>query len=144
MSPSIWFDDLPVVGRLSPEYAATKLREVGEDEEAARLEESSREGTAVEKSPGGLQAWWLFQDRPWQHTAHAFGYLALSAPGTELRPIQHAGNIEPDLALQNSRITITLDRLRVADYPGRGTHRILFDFAAQNQVPGGVEPLHFN
>ena len=34
--------------------------------------------------------------------------------------------------------------LRVADYPGGGTHRILFDFYARNQVPGASEDLHFN
>jgi hypothetical protein len=32
----------------------------------------------------------------------------------------------------------------VAAYPGGGTHHILFDFHAQNQVPGQVEDLHFN
>ena len=32
----------------------------------------------------------------------------------------------------------------MADYPGGGTHRVLFDFYAQNQVPGSVEHLHFN
>ena len=32
----------------------------------------------------------------------------------------------------------------MADYPGGGTHRVLFDFYAQNQVPGNVEHLHFN
>jgi hypothetical protein len=32
----------------------------------------------------------------------------------------------------------------VADYPGSGTHRILFDFYAQNQVSSGIEHLHFN
>ena len=88
--------------------------------------------------------WWPFQDRPWQHTAHAFGHLAPAPPGTTPRPIQHAGNIPADPSLRNARLKITLDRLRVADYPGRGTHRILFDFAAQNQVPGTVEYLHFN
>src|SRR5687767_1423121 len=36
------------------------------------------------------------------------------------------------------------NRLRVADYPGSGTHRILFDFYARNQVPGFGEDLHFN
>jgi hypothetical protein len=34
--------------------------------------------------------------------------------------------------------------LRVADYPGGGTHRVLFDFYARNQVPGTSEDLHFN
>lgn len=49
-----------------------------------------------------------------------------------------------DLTLKNARVNIALDRLRIADYPGRGTHRILFDFYAQNQVPGNIEHLHFN
>ncbi|HKV12230.1 MAG TPA: hypothetical protein VJ725_29060, partial [Thermoanaerobaculia bacterium] len=87
---------------------------------------------------------WPFQDRPWQHTAHAFGHLAPAVPGGDLLPIRHAGNIEPDVSLRSARIKITLSGLRVADYPGRGTHRILFDFYAENQVPGGPEPLHFN
>ena len=49
-----------------------------------------------------------------------------------------------DASLKNARIKITLDRLRVASYPGGGLHRVLFDFYAQNQVPGGAEDLHFN
>lgn len=31
----------------------------------------------------------------------------------------------------------------MARYPGRGTHRILFDFYVQNEVPGAVEDVHF-
>lgn len=58
--------------------------------------------------------------------------------------INHAGNIKPDPSLKNSRIKITLDRLRVFDYPGNGIHHILFDFYAQNQVQGQTEHLHFN
>jgi hypothetical protein len=41
-------------------------------------------------------------------------------------------------------VKIALNQLRVADYPGGGTHRVLFDFYARNQVPGGTEELHFN
>ena len=140
MTTSTWFDNLLVLGKLPPEQAAARLREVGEDEAAAACEAVS----AVTRSTFGTSQWWRFQDRPWQHTAHAFGYLAPAAPGSERLPIHHAGNITADPALKNSRIKITLDRLRVADYPGRGTHRILFDFYAQNQVPGNVEHLHFN
>ena len=58
--------------------------------------------------------------------------------------IQHAGQIEADKSLQNARIRITLDRLRAANYPGSGIHRILFDFYAQNQLDSDVEHLHFN
>ena len=56
----------------------------------------------------------------------------------------HAGNIAPDEALKGARIRVTLDGLRVADYPGRGRHRVLFDFAARNQTDQGAEQLHFN
>ena len=89
------------------------------------------------------------KEKSYLHTAHAFGYLAPAPPGDAKLPIRHAGNIAADPSLRGTkekpvRITIRLDFLRMADYPGGGTHRILFDFYAQNQVPGNFEPLHFN
>jgi hypothetical protein len=143
MSAARWFDDLPVLGKLPPEEAAAKLRELGESGAASALESASLEKMPTRGQFGG-RWYWPFQDKPWQHTAHAFGYLAPSPPGNDYLPIHHAGNIASDPTLKNSRIKITLDRLRVAEYPGSGTHRILFDFYAQNQVPGNVEHLHFN
>src|SRR5437763_122727 len=138
MSASRWFDDLPVLGKLPPEEAAAKLREVGENITALALE-STPKGVVRGPSTYGVRGLWPFQDKPWQYTAHAFGYLAPAPPGNQPLPIQHAGNIAADQTLKNSRIKITLDRLRVAGYPGGGTHRILFDFYAQNQLPGNVE-----
>jgi hypothetical protein len=144
MKTSVWFDDVPVLGKLPPGRAAEKLREVGEVGAAEAVEEAAVEGAAVRTFGKSAASWWPFGDKAWQHTAHAFGYLAPAAPGVELLPIRHAGNIEADASLKDARIKITLDRLRVADYPGGGTHRVLFDFYAQNQLPGNVEHLHFN
>jgi hypothetical protein len=145
MTTPTWFDDLPVIGRLPPEAAAAKLREVGDSEAADALESPSgaEKGGATYR---GLERLWPFQDKPWQHTAHAFGYLAPIQPGSGPQPIQYAGNPTPapKASLKDARIKITLDGLRVAAYPGGGTHRVLFDFYAQNQVPGNVEHLHFN
>jgi hypothetical protein len=92
----------------------------------------------------GFGNWWPFGDKPWHHAAHTFGYIAPAPPQSAALPIQHAGNIAPDHTLKNSRIKITLDGLRVADYPGRGIHRVLLDFYAQNHRPDSVEHLHFN
>lgn len=139
MTQSLWFDDLPVLGALSLDDAATKLNEIGEYEAAKALKETGRETVTY-----GKPKWWPFQDRAWQHTAHSFGYLAPSSTGDEMLQIQHAGNIVADQALKNSKVKVTLDRLRVVDYPGGGTHRVLFDFYAQNQVADNVEHLHFN
>jgi hypothetical protein len=135
---SIWYEDMPVIGKLSPAQAAEKLREIGENETASTLE---RTASAVTYGKPGL---WPFQDKAWQHTAHAFGYIAPSHAGNEPVPIKHAGNIPADTALKNARVNITLNHLRVAEYPGKGTHNILFDFYAQNQLLGNVEHLHFN
>lgn len=144
MARSQWFDDLPVLGKMTPAEAAAKLREVGENEAAEALEAAAGKGVRGGEAFGARPSWWPFQDKPWQHTAHAFGYLAPAPPGDDPLPIKHAGNIAPDAGLKKSRIKITLNRLRIADYPGGGTHRVLFDFYAQNQVPGGPENLHFN
>jgi hypothetical protein len=141
MPPSIWFNDLPVLGKLPPDQGAAKLREVGDEESATALESAERE--AVTKT-FGRRSWWPFQNKPWQHTAHAFGYLPPALSSNEPLSIRHAGDIKADPDLKNSRLKITLDCLRVADYPGGGEHQVLFDFYAQNQVPGQVEHLHFN
>jgi hypothetical protein len=142
MTAPIWFDDLPVLGKLPPAQAAAKLREVGENKIADTLE--AAKDTRDFQTFGAFSRFLHFQNTQWQHTAHAFGYLKPSPPGSEPLTIRHAGNIEADPTLRNSRIKISLDRLRVADYPGSGTHRILFDFYAQNQVSSGIEHLHFN
>ena len=136
-----WFDDVPVIGRMPRDAAARRLREIGEDDAAEALE-----AVGVE-APGeifGLPDWVPFAEKPWQYTAHAFGYLAPALPGDRPLPISHAGNIEPDPSLKNARIKVTLDRLRVANYPGGGTHLVLFDFYAQNQADGQLENVHYN
>jgi hypothetical protein len=134
--------DLPVIGRLSPEQASARLREMGDDEDTAdALEPAGRTGAAY-RSFGGLGG--LFGPRAYQHTAHAIGFLPASPPGSERLPIVHAGNMAADESLKNGQIRITLNRLRVADYPGRGLHRVLLDFYAQNQLPGLTEELHFH
>lgn len=141
MSGEEWFDDLPVLARMSPEAAADKLREVGEDDGVPGPGETD-EDDAV--SFGLFHGYWPARERPWQHSAHAFGYIAPGPAGGTTLPIRHAGAVPPDVSLRGARVKITLDRLRVAAYPGGGTHRILFDFAAQNQAAEGVEHLHFN
>ncbi|MGH7496940.1 MAG: hypothetical protein ACREOO_31715 [bacterium] len=146
MDQAHWFDDLPVLGNMTPEQAALKLRELGEEEMTGKPASSKPvvtrgAGAATSRSFGD---WWPFGEKAWHHTGHAFGHIAPAPPNESDLPIRHAGNIAPDQALKNARIKITLDAMRVADYPGRGTHRVLMDFYAQNHRPEGVEHLHFN
>lgn len=127
-----WLDELPVLGRLPVGEAAMKLREVGEDELADALQAVRCNAPSTTYSLTRLR-----RDRAFRHTGLAIGYLAPSAgPHAGQLPIHHAGSIAPDPSLRGERITVTLDALHVADYPGPSPHRVLFDFAADD--------VHFN
>ena len=142
VSDADWLGRLPVIGHLSPDDAAIKLSEIGEEDITIAPARVSRKAPA---DYGVVPGFGNRRDRAWLHTAHAIGYLApVDGPRAGLRQIQHAANIIPDETLKGARIKITLDGLRVADYPGRGMHQILFDFAARNQTDQGPEQLHFN
>ena len=143
MTTSQVFGDLPVLGDMPPEQAIAKLREIGENEVADAIESAPRRRGAFD-GLANMLSFLRLTPPAWVHTAHAFGYLAPASAEEGMLPIRHAGNITGDPRLKNSRIRITLNRLRVAKYPGSGTHRILLDFFARNEVPGNTEALHFN
>jgi hypothetical protein len=138
MTAEKWFDDVPVIGRMPPLQAAKKLREMGVYDIPGEPQGDETEGPSA---LGSWNNWW--RTKLWQHTEHAFGYIAPSASGQAV-PIRHAGSIAADVSLKYARLKITLDRLRIAEYPGGGTHHVLFDFYAQTQVAGSLEHLHFN
>ena len=88
---------------------------------------------------------WNRPPKAWEHSSYAYGFIAESGPSSESLSINDARNIPPDESLKNSRLTISLDYLRVFDYPGRGVHRVLFKFNARNQFDSsGEEELIFN
>jgi hypothetical protein len=139
------FPDIIVVGKMQPGAAAAKLRELGDNEAATAIlqNEGKRDGDAKFQTFGILDAIG-FGTHAWQHTSHVFGYLASGGPTHVPQALQHAGNIKADLSLRNARINISLGAIRVADYPGSGTHQILFDFYGQTSSGESVNHLHFN
>jgi hypothetical protein len=138
------FAEYPVIGKRSPEEQAEILRELGDDETADALMASRPAATTKSIFGGGAGMPW--SPKPWSHTSHSFGFLPQAGPADPpLLPLYHAGQIKADLSLRGACVTIRLDRLRVADYPGGGVHRVLFDFAAVNAIgPAQTEHLHYN
>src|SRR2546423_1679942 len=129
MGDQVWFNDVPVIGELPPEEAAAKLRQVGEDEVAEALEAISLTSSHT------LHPGWELPDKLWNHVAHAFGYLPPAQASSASLPIRSADAVPAQPALKQARVKITLDRLRIASYPGRGIHHVLVHFYAQNQIP---------
>jgi hypothetical protein len=140
MTDDQWFDDLLVIGRMSQVDAAKKLMELGDY--CPNVQEQGAEEGSEAQALGSWGNW--FRTKLWQHSAHSFGYIAPAPVRDQPLPILSAGAMAADTSLRNARIKITLDRLRIAEYPGGGMHHVLFDFYAQNQVAGEVEHLHFN
>jgi hypothetical protein len=143
MIDQTWFDNIPIIGALPSEEAAIMLQEIGENEVAEALNATS--GPSMHTfGPGTYKHWWTPPDKLWLHTAHAFGYLPPAQAGCDTLSLQPVDAIQAESALKHTRVKITLDRLRVAEYPGKGMHRILLHFFAQNQIPQKKENLHFN
>lgn len=137
---------MKTIGELPPREMAVKLREFGYDPEAS-LVEKQLDNIVIGAMPAAdfdISKIFGSKPKPWQHVAHAFGYIPLTAPGSKLVEINHAGNMTADQTLKNGRVAIRLNTLRIADYPGKGMHRVLFDFRAQNHVNGQQEEnVHF-
>jgi len=135
------FAAYPVIARMPPAKALTKLDEV--DPEAA-----AEARTALASTPASPQvmgfSFFQGEPKPWQHSSHAFGFIGRSGSVGGQLDISDVGSMTSDGSLKDSRINISLNYLRVASYPGKGTHRVLFDFYAQNQLPGTPESVHFN
>jgi len=85
---------------------------------------------------------WFGGAPAWRHTSHSVGFIPAGASGDGA--IRHVGEGEADPSLKDARLRITLDGLRVADYPGGGIHRVLFNFFVQNRTGTGVEDVNFN
>jgi hypothetical protein len=139
MSQDSWFN-IPVLGALAPDTAAEKLVELGDTALAQELRGAPKEATFRR----GKDWRWPFRTKAWQHTAHAFGYISPMNIREGMRDIVEVGSVEADPSLKRTRVKITLDALRIEEYPGAGTHHVLFDFYAQNQIRPAPEHLHFN
>lgn len=138
-----WHSEDDVVGRMSAEVAAARLEAIGETDLALALRQHPPV-VAARAATYGLFDAFTGVVQPWMHATHVLGFLPSASSGTGEQEIFHPGAIAPDLSLKNGRINITLNRLRIAAYPGRGRRQVLFDFSAQNQLSTGAEDAHFN
>ena len=132
-----------LIGQMKASEAAKLLDSVGDKGRAAEVR------NAVKASKADMQLsllWWGNKEpKAYEYTNHAFGFIPTDAAGSQqLVDIKEAGNIAPDASLKDKSIKITLDRLRVYEYPGGGVHQILFDFFGRHQTPGSDEDIHFS
>lgn len=140
---SKWYSEDEVLARMPRAEAAARLEGIDESDVALALRrEPARE--AARASSFGIFDAFAGPVKPWMHATHIFGFLPRSASGSGAQEILPPGQIDADLSLKNGRINITLNRLRIAQYPGRGRRQILFDFSAQNHLSTGDEDAHFN
>jgi hypothetical protein len=138
-----WYADDEVLARMPRNEAAARLEAIGEIDVALKLQKVPARNIERESSFGLFSAF-SGSTRPWMHATHLFGFLPRSPSAGHDQEILVPGRIEPDQSLRNGRINVTLNRLRIAEYPGRGPRQILFDFSAQNHLDSGVEDAHFN
>lgn len=109
------------------------LRNIGDDEAADRLQAKGGTGQSL-----GLS--WF--DQVYGYTGVLIGYIPATATGA-MSDIENAVTLPPDPTLRNTRVKITLERLYVHCYPGRGQHEIICEFTGKNQAGGEREQMQF-
>lgn len=135
----------PTIGELKVSEALIKLEQIGDFKDAKDLRKALRSASDKSIRFENITTMASFAPKPYQYATRVFGFIAPpNALGSTTLDITDAGNITPDNGLKNQKVKVTLDRLRVADYPGDGVHLVLFDFYAQHQTAEVKEDLHFN
>lgn len=148
-------DDFQVIGQMSGADILRKLAEIGDSDDARDI---AFEAVKRTRPSAKITDVLTVQDeqlntlvalnkgvKPYLNATRAFGYLATTDAGsTALVDVKAAGIISADTTLRGKAIKITLDRLRIYDYPGKGIHNVLFDFAGRHQAEVNTEEdLHF-
>jgi hypothetical protein len=89
---------------------------------------------------------WNRPPKAWEHTSYAYGFLSENAidDGNGLLIQEATSVLSSDDSLKNNQISVSLDFLRVLDYPGKGKHQVLFKFNANNHQNGQDQNLSFN
>ncbi len=125
-------NDVRVLGECGPEEIAAYLSDIGDEEAAERFRRAGVQGQGFGRYLGMDQ---------YAYTGVLVGFVP---PGSgETSAIANAAEIEADVGLKGARLKLTLDGFFVQSYPGNGKHRILCDFAGQNQLAGDTEELRF-
>ncbi len=74
-------DKITVLGEMPTRMAASKLRQLGDEQGAAELLKRSTPLPAGVEQPEGLFGWG--EPKPYEHTTHQFGFIPMLAPGAQ-------------------------------------------------------------
>jgi hypothetical protein len=134
-----WFGAEAPIGEMSLTDAVGQLRAIDDQTSADELSSSLGSGTGDSFAVADLVQS-LFTR--YVKTTHVCGFL----PATGADTIVPVTSVAGQERLRGRPLTVTLDGLHVARYPGRGRHSILFDFGLQGHARDDLKEqvLHFN
>jgi hypothetical protein len=135
------------IGKLPALEAIKKLEELGDKDDVKDIKKALKASPDKNVELEDLTFAAPSGPKLYQYATQIFGFIpatAMTATGSNMLDVTDAGFITGDDTLKGKTIKVTLDRLRVADYPGDGEHLVLFEFYAQHQVTGLAEDLHFD
>lgn len=123
---------------LSAKDAVTFYKSSGFDHVALDIEKANLQ---ADLSAIGFP--WNKKPEPWEHTGYTYGFIHPDVLGNNVT-ITNATSVPADLSLKNALVKVSLDRLRIHNYPGKGQHQVLFKFTATNHMAGQSDVVSFN
>ncbi|MER9964982.1 hypothetical protein NKJ72_29490 [Mesorhizobium sp. M0045] len=123
------------IGSKHPTEIAAYLELIGDTEAAARFYEMGQRSQGV-RIP-------YFTNDHWAYSGAVVGFIPEGTASSGEVQIVNATSMQPDNALQDASLKITLDRFYVHNYPGTGRHEILCEFTGKNQAGSKSEEMRF-
>ena len=135
-----------VIGKQKASAAIEYMDAVG-DPRAPAAKRALRKASRNTTFSGLIRGFLSPKEKPiYGITEHQYGYFGVdpNTPSDDLG-IKDAGYIKANGALKNQHVRVTLDRLRVAEYPGKGKHTVLVEYSALHVIPtGATQDLRFS
>lgn len=127
------FSKADSLGAQSPGRIADYLNEIGDHEGALQFTPGAPSGQAL----FGVK-------RAYTHSSMIVGFIPEADGQSPMCvPIVGVSSVDGDKTLVGQGIKVSLDKLYVSEYPGSGTHTILCEFSAKNQIPNDKEELRY-
>lgn len=126
-----------MITALSAQDAVVQFREMGLTHMADEITQANADANLE-----AIRWPWNRDPQPWEFP-YAYGFIPHDDPSDEIT-LQNVTTVAPDLSLKGSQVVVSLDRLRVFDFPGSGRHNVLFKFTANNFIEGTEQQLSFN
>lgn len=138
-------DSFQILGEMTPERQERKLRELYPEEAVSSSDRVAATSFGLGDDVRDMVKELVSAEVPWKYKGLQVGFVPSGDHSTREIAILPFVEAPRSPHLMSVGLKVTLDRLYTANYPGSGTHHVMFRFSTSHSVDGGEqkEDVHY-